>query len=1080
MPQLPRTFVDRGGTFTDVVTLFADGRAEIQKVPSDQAIVGKLAQGPLVFGTTVATNALLERQGVPTLLVVSEGLGDLIHIGDMTRPELFDADADWPAPLCKEVKEVRERLDATGRILTPLVLPSLEGLEWAQAIAIVLAHGPRNPAHELALKAHFAPLGKHIALGHQVDPELGLLSRIHTTLIEAAITPVLAQAMTRDAIPAGALAMRSDGSLCPAHALRAPDAVLSGPAGGVLAVAAVAKQAGFEHAVGLDMGGTSTDLCRVDHGQAPRREGEVRVAGFRLRRPMLELETIAAGGGSILRSDGLRLSVGPDSAGADPGPACYGRGGPPTLTDAALLAGLVDPRAFAPPLDASQIVLPGKAQDFLDLARETMAQAARRLAAARGVDLRDHALVSYGGAAGQHAAYVAERLGIGTVLVHPCAAVLSAYGQALAQREEQATQAVWRPLDQVDLEAAWDALQAGLPDLGEVLRSVELRIQGTDHSLELLEGPELGARFLDEHHQRYGTRPSGRLEVVNLRVRTQAPAPPMPQVDADPFTLGARVVHGPAVLRAPTTSVALPAGWCAQMRDGLLRLEHRERQPHAPDSERTPFGAALWGSRLMSVAEQAGEVLRRCARSVNIKERLDFSCAVFNEAGELVANAPHIPVHLGAMGETVRDVIIHVDPERAGAWLSNDPAAGGSHLPDLTVVSPAVVDGRRFWVASRGHHADIGGLTPGSMPPHSTRLEEEGQVFRRVPILSPEGTYLPPALGDCRQAETVHADLQAQIAANHHAARGLAALGSGDLIRTWMAHLHELADESLDALLHTLHPGSARETLAGVAIGVQVQVLDGGLVVDFTGTGGPHPGNLNAPEAVVRAAVLYVLRCAAGDRLPLNEGVLRRVQIVLPHPSILSPPPGAAVVGGNVETSQRVVDLLLSAMGLRSPSQGSMTNLSLGGARVGGAPWSLYETIGGGVGASPSGPGNSGRQTHMTNTRITDVEVLETRLPLRVAQFRLRRGSGGAGQHPGGDGLIRELILLEGGQAALLGIADPPRGGLEGGGQAEPARWSIQLGCLTQRWQGQALTLQPGDRVRVETPGGAGWGPAKD
>ncbi len=1075
MPKLPRTFVDRGGTFTDVVRISPQGEVQIQKVPSDQAIVGELADGELVFGTTVATNALLERTGVPTLLVVSAGLGDLIHIGDMTRPELFDPDQDWPAPLCEQVLEVRERLDATGRVLTPLELPDLEGLEWAQAIAIVLVHGPRNPAHELALKAHFAPLGTHIALGHQVDPELGLLPRIHTTLIEAAITPVLARAMARDAIPQGAMAMRSDGSLCPAPELKAPDAVLSGPAGGVLAVAAVAKQAGFEHAVGLDMGGTSTDLCRVDHGQPPRREGEVRVAGFRLRRPMLELETIAAGGGSILRSDGLRLSVGPDSAGAHPGPACYGRGGPPTLTDAALLAGLVDPEAFRPPLDPDLVVLAGEAQDFLDLAREKMAQAARRLAAARGVDLRDHALVAYGGAAGQHAAFVAERLGISTVLVHPCAAVLSAFGQALAQRQERGIRALWQPLDQVDLQAHWEAIQDTLPDLGQIERSAELRVQGTDHSLEMRAGPQLEERFRDEHQRRYGTRPSGPLEVVNLRVRSLAPAPAMPQVQADPFKLGSERAVGPRVLFAPTTSVALPAGWIAENVDGILRLQHEERLPQAPETQRTPFGAALWGSRLMAVAEQAGEVLRRCARSVNIKERLDFSCAVFNAQGELVANAPHIPVHLGAMGETVRDVLAHVDPESAGAWLSNDPAAGGSHLPDLTVISPALVDGQRFWVASRGHHADIGGLTPGSMPPHSTRLDQEGQVFRRVPILSSTGEYLPPDLGDCRQPETVHADLQAQIASNHHAAKGLAKLGSGELIATWMAHLQDLADESLDALLPSLQPGSASEVISGVPIHLQVKLSPGALHVDFSGTGGPHTGNLNAPQAVVRAAVLYVLRCAAGARLPLNEGALRRVTITLPHPSILSPSPGAAVVGGNVETSQRVVDLLLSAMALRSPSQGTMNNLSLGGPG-----WSLYETIGGGVGASPSGPGPSGRQTHMTNTRITDVEVLETRLPLRVAEFSLRNGSSGQGRHAGGEGLVRELVLLEGGQAALLAIGDPPRAGLAGGGAAQAGRWWIQRGCLRQKWQGQALSLQPGDRVRVETPGGAGWGLPED
>ncbi|MED5369651.1 MAG: hydantoinase B/oxoprolinase family protein [Myxococcota bacterium] len=1074
MPTGPRIFVDRGGTFTDVVTLHPDGQAELRKVPSDRAIVGQLAAGnPLVFGTTVATNALLERTGVPTLLLVTRGLGDLVRIGDMARPELFDPDAEWPAPLCTQVLEVDERLDAQGRVLSPLVLPDLSGVEEGiQAVAIVLAHAPKNPAHELALEAALRKRGLHVSLGHRVDPELGLLARIETTLIDAAITPVLHAAMARDQIPAGAQAMRSDGSLCPAPQLHAPEAVLSGPAGGVLAVAAVAQQAGFERAVGLDMGGTSTDLCRVEAGALPHREGEVRVAGLRLRRPMLEVETIAAGGGSILRSDGHRLSVGPDSAGAHPGPACYGRGGPPTLTDAALLAGLVDPEAFDPPLDASRIALPGDPNDFLELARELMAQAARRLAAARGVDLRDHALVAYGGAAGQHAAGVAERLGIDTVLVHPCASVLSAYGQCLARRQERALVSLWQPLEEVDLEAQWVQLSASLPDLGALERSVSLRVQGSDHHLELSAGPELDARFRSEHQRRYGHLPEGPLEVVNVSVRALGPKPPMPRVQADPFGLGSARVQGPTVLRCSSTSLWVPSGWEAHNTNGLLRLDRISRAPRSTSTENTPYGAALWGARFMAVAEQAGEVLRRTARSVNIRERLDFSCAVFDEAGRLVANAPHIPVHLGAMGETVRDVLQHADLDAAQAWLSNDPQAGGSHLPDLTVVSAVEHQGRRFWVASRGHHADVGGLTPGSMPPHSTRLADEGLVFRRVPLLSRDGRFLPPELPGCRQPQTVLADLRAQVASNHHAAKGLRELGEADLLRTWMAHLFDLADQSSRALHRRLRAGSASEVIRGIPVHVSISTDPAqGLIVDFAGTEGPHSGNLNAPPAVVRAALLYVLRCLAGTALPLNEGALRHVQLRLPSPSLLSPPPGAAVVGGNVETSQRVVDLLLSALQARSPSLGTMNNLSMGGPG-----WSLYETIGGGVGASPKGPGRSGRQTHMTNTRITDVEVLETRLPLRVHRFGLRPGSGGAGRHSGGQGLLRELELLEGGTAALLGIADPPRAGLEGGQAATPRCLELHHQGAWVPWDGQATELAPCDRVRVQTAGGAGWG----
>ncbi|MBW1878130.1 MAG: hydantoinase B/oxoprolinase family protein, partial [Deltaproteobacteria bacterium] len=719
-----------------------DGTAKILKVRSDEAVVGRLARGPLTFGTTVATNALLERKGVRTLLLVTRGFADLARIGDMARPDLFDPDARWPAPLSDRVLEVGGRIDRDGTEIEPLEIPDLD-LYGVEAIAVALLNSHRNPEHELAVaRAVRERCEVYVALGHRVSPEVGYLARVETTLVDAAITPVLRRALEQDQVPPGSLGMRSDGSLSRVPDLVAPDAVLSGPAGGVMAVDAVARMAGFTHAVGLDMGGTSTDVCRIDAGCLPRREGAVRVAGVRLRRPMLEVETIAAGGGSILWTDGLRMGAGPESAGADPGPQCYGRGGPPTLTDAALAAGLVDPNDFDPPLDVEAVDLPGDPEAFLEVAREAMASAVRRIATARGVDLSDHALVAYGGAAGQHAAPVAERLGIRTVLVHPFASVLSAWGQALARRGESLVRALWQPFPECwsDLVRTWEALQASLPALGEVERTVALRHTGTDHPLEIAEAgtaEEVLAAFLDEHRRRFGfDRPAQAVEAVDVRVRVRAPRPALPPVPPDPWGIGDQVVRGPHLLTCPTTAVHVPAGWTARIADGLLRLDHHVVRPPLRVTERTPLGVSLCGHRFMSVAEQAGAALRRLARSVNIRERLDFSCAVFDGDGRLVANAPHIPVHLGAMGESVRDLLrAHPDPDPGQSWLSNDPAAGGSHLPDLTVITPLKLGKHRFFVASRGHHVDVGGLTPGSMPPHSRTLAEEGFVVRNLPLL---------------------------------------------------------------------------------------------------------------------------------------------------------------------------------------------------------------------------------------------------------------------------------------------------------------------------------------------------------
>jgi 5-oxoprolinase (ATP-hydrolysing) len=1083
-----RIYVDRGGTFTDIVVVEPTGEIRLRKIPSDEAVVGDLC-GPdaraLTFGTTVATNALLERRTVPTLLVVTEGLGDLARIRDMRRPSLFEPDATWPAPLCCRVLEVEGRLSADGTELDPLHLPERWPLEGIEAVAVVLMHAPRNPAHEQKIAAALRESHPElfVVCGHEVSASVGYLSRIETALVEASTTPILQRALAADRIPPRAWAVRSDGSLCEARELGAADAVLSGPASGVLAVAAVAQAAGVRRAIGLDMGGTSTDVCLVDtQAPLPRRQGEVEVAGVWLRRPMLDVETIAAGGGSILWDDGQQLHVGPASAGASPGPQCYGRGGPPTLTDAALSAGLLDPDAFSPPLDRGRVALPGPAEAFLDLARHQMADAIRRMAARRGVDPAEHALVAFGGAGCQHAAWVAERLGIDVVLIHPAASVLSAWGQQLARREERRSRPVWRPLsDWGAVQEAVTALQAEIevPEGGELLCTLEVRHTGTDHPIELdLTTPaEVERAFASAHRARFGFDRDLPLEVVDVHVRAVAPRRALPQLDRDEFGLGDTPRAGPARLDSPTTSVAVPSGWVAERAHGLLRLRQVSRaRPPEGSTPRTPHAVAVWTSRLMRVATLAGAVLERTARSVNIRERLDFSCAVFDGQGQLVANAPHVPVHLGAMGETVRDLLGAIpEPDEGQHWLTNDPAAGGSHLPDLTVVSPVCWDGVRMFVACRAHHVDVGGLTPGSMPPRSGTLSDEGFVVRRLPLLR-DGRLRPDLdenLVGCRQLEVVRADLEAQIAANVTAARELRSLGPGEEVARWAEELLEVADQAMGSVLRALPAqATARDELDGFPLCLTLRQEDGGLVVDLTGTGGPHPGNLNAPPAVVRAAVLYALVVLAGRSLPLNDGVMRRVRLRLPEPSLVCAPPGAAVAGGNVETSQRLADLVLIAAGHAAASGGTMSNLTAGGAG-----WSLYETVGCGQGASPRGPGPSGRQVHMTNTRATDPEVLEQRLPLRLRRFSLRPGSGGAGQHAGGDGLVREIEVLAPARVALLATRrDSGAPGQQGGLPGAPGADELCLGGVWRPWDGVVAELQPGDRVKVQTPGGGGWG----
>ena len=1143
---------DRGGTFTDLVRVVrVEGSDEpelrIEKVPSDRAVLGRLSAGsPLTLGTTVATNALLERDVAPTLLLVTAGFEDLPTLRDMRRPDLFELEARWPATLASAVVglEIVE-----GRA----TLPDLD-LSPFRSVVVALI----QTVDDLGEERRIADLVRereprlYVVVAREVVADPGYLPRIETALVDAAITPRLVAALVKDEVDDEALAVRSDGTLGPAYRLKAHDAVLSGPAPGVLAVLATAKEAGLEHAIGLDMGGTSTDVCLVSVHEGPRlREGELEVAGVRLSRRMLEVETIAAGGGSVLGCSPEGLSVGPRSAGADPGPQCYGRGGPPTLTDAALVAGLVSVDRFPLPLDPTQVVLPSPdgvamepavlAERYLGIARENMARAIERLAMARGLELSrpGTGLVAYGGAGAQHAAFVAERLGVDRVLVHPAASVFCALGQLFAERGESAR----RPLALIisDFEhldgrgnrleemlasaAAELAIELAVELNGELLGRVgpegrevsptfelECAYAGSEARVLVVYRPGeppsvLRPRFEAGFAARFGFVRSLPIAchalVARVGWRKLERLPRMSTVSLG-LDEGAEAL-GPTCLFGEHTAIAVPTGWRARSRGGLVELERlvskaTRRVEHEPSGDPTlsrAYETALWGSRLMALAEEGGAVLQRLARSVSIKERLDFSCAVFSPRGELIVNAPHIPVHLGAMGDTVRDVLVNLDRSSLSdgdAWLTNDPRAGGSHLPDLTVITAVLHEGVPFFVASRAHHVDVGGLAPGSMPSRSLTLADEGFCLRRAPlVVHGRVTDLARLVRESRQADVVVADLESQLAANQHMARRLTSLGPARELIDKMALLTASAERlSRRFIAQAFAADEVREAsdmLDGVPLSLALRREDDArgprLVVDLTGTGGPHAGNLNAPPSVVRAAVLYGLRVVLGEDastgfegLPLNDGLMTPITLVLPEPSIVSPPTGAAVVGGNVETSQRIVDLFLSALGRRAASQGTMNNLVIAGHDEDGRHWSFYETLGGGLGASPTHAGADARQVHMTNTRATDPEVLSRRLPIAVRRFARRMGSGGAGRHRGGDGLVRELEVLAPATASLIAAWRPDGApGLMGGAAGLPgAAFVSRAGGPFMAWDGEPIALRPGDRVSVHTPGGGAFG----
>jgi 5-oxoprolinase (ATP-hydrolysing) len=1200
LPGLWQFWLDRGGTFTDCIGVSPDGAVHRAKrlstddagLAAMRAIVEGVAAVPpggpmppceVKVGTTLATNALLTRQGARTLLVANAGLGDAFVIGTQERPDLFALRIERPPPLHERTLEIEGRCAADGAPANPLDEDATRsGLAAARAegiasLAIALIHAHAYPELEVRVKTLAREAGfLHAVTSHEVARELGLLARGQTTVADAYLTPILRQytAAQAAALPASRLRfMQSSGGLTDAARFRGPAALLSGPAGGVVGAARVARAAGFREAIGFDMGGTSTDVSLVVDGEVER-VFETAIAGIRVRSPALRVHSIAAGGGSLCRFDGFRLTVGPESAGADPGPLCYGlrengrvgMGEGLTLTDVNVLLGRLPGDRFPLPLRleparealealASRVRAAGHAlsvdqvgDGFVEIANASMAEAIRQVSVARGVDPRDCALVGFGGAAGQHVCAVSRVLGIRTILLHPLASLLSAYGIGVApqtwDRQRDAgrlvlpaaplplPESVQRAFAELELEGRSALLAEGVPE-AELLavRRLDLRYLGTESALTVAEPPDKdwAKAFAKLHHARFGYTRAGRaIEMVVARVQVRqanegrAPAlrlaadaesrvrplraaevflpgvgrREIPLYARESLGRGARLV-GPALVVDDTSTVVIDPGFEAEIDPlGVLVLRDREGLPPPPASgdlsRADPIRLEVLGNAFMSIAEQMGAVLRNTAVSTNIKERLDYSCAVFDRDGGLVANAPHIPVHLGAMGETVR-AIQRAFPALApgDVAVTNDPYAGGSHLPDVTVVTPVFFEATapRFFVASRGHHADLGGKTPGSMPSDSRTLEEEGVVLSPF-LLVRKGRFeeqrlraaLLGARYPARSPDDNVADLEAMVAANRAgesllqelvARRGVAS------VETTMAQLQQAAGQKVARAIARLAPGDHvfEDRLDdGTRIRVSIQIAGARMRIDFTGTDPATPGNLNAPRAVVLAAVLYVLRCMVAERIPLNGGCLSPVEVVVPQGSLLDPPRGAAVVGGNVETSQRIVDVLFGALGLLAASQGTMNNVTFGDPRFG-----YYETIGGGAGAGPTFPGASGVHVHMTNTRITDAEVLETRYPVRLLAFRLRRNSGGAGRHAGGDGLIRGYKFLAPVTASLLterravapfGLAggEPARRGenrvKRRGGQGEtlPGRVTLELATEDELW--------------IATPGGGGFGKA--
>ncbi len=1190
-------WIDRGGTFTDIVARDPAGRLSTHKLLSEnparypdaaiagiKSVLGIALDQPIPpglieavkMGTTVATNALLERKGERTLLLVNRGFADALRIGNQARPRLFDLKIVLPTLLYEEVAEIPGRVGIDGAELEALDEAAAQAaLDAARAkgisaVAIVLMHAWKYPSHEARLAELARAAGfTQVSTSHAVSPLLRLVPRGDTTVVDAYLSPILRRYVDRVAAELAGVKlyfMQSNGGLAEARHFQGKDAILSGPAGGIVGAARTAAQAGIDRIIGFDMGGTSTDVAL--YAGAFERAFETEVAGVRMRAPMMAINTVAAGGGSILHFDGARMRVGPDSAGANPGPACYRQGGPLTVTDANVLVGKVQPAHFPAifgpggdqPLDAD--VVRAKftalakevgeatgamrdprdvAEGFLRIAVANMANAIKQVSVQKGHDATRFALQCFGGAGGQHACLVADELGMETVFIHPYAGVLSAYGMGLADQSVMREQAVETELtsaalpelsalaDRLAEEAAAELrLQGAAPGGIVAARKLHLRYGGTEASLVLdfADLETVRAAFTAAHRARFGfATPERPLIVEAVAVEAIAPgdaideraiaaretgAPEVidtvamwsggaehatPVYDRAALRANDRI-SGPALIREATATTVVEPGWAAEVtaRDHMLlrRVAARPERFAAGTERADPVLLELFNNLFMNVAEQTGAVLQNTSLSVNIKERLDFSCAIFDATGGLVANAPHIPVHLGAMGESVRTVL-----RARGATLRpgdvvalNNPYNGGTHLPDVTVITPVFdAEGReiQFFVGSRGHHADIGGITPGSTPPVSRTLEEEGVVIDDF-LLVAAGEFqedgfralLSGARYPARSPDVNVADIKAQVAAN---AQGVQELGrvvaqyGWEVVAAYMRHVMDNAEESVRRVIARIEGGSFDYTMddgAPLKVNVTVDREARTARVDFTGTGVQRPNNFNSPPAVTRAAVLYVFRCLVGTDIPLNDGCLVPIEIVIPPGTFLSPEPGCAVVAGNTEVSQATCNALFGALGALACSQATMNNFLFGDATR-----QYYETICGGVGAGDGFDGCSAVQTHMTNTRMTDPEVLELRYPVVLEEFAIRRGSGGAGRWRGGDGARRRIRFLEPMTAVIVASRrNIAPFGLAGGADGAAGRqWVEREGGAREVLSGTARAeLLPGDVFVIETPGAGGYG----
>lgn len=1197
-------WVDRGGTFTDIVALQPDGEMLTHKLLSespgyrDAAIQGirNILKIPVEdqlpiqqisavkMGTTVATNALLERTGDSTLLVTTRGFRDQLRIGYQTRPDLFALDIQLPEMLYCDVLEVNERLDAHGKVIEPLdeeaACLGMERYfhEGIRSVAIVLMHGYRYTLHEDLLQEIAKSIGyTQISVSHQVSPLMKYVPRGDTTVVDAYLSPVIRQYVTEVAgqlggsdIPSGKLKlMRSNGGLADARFFYGKDAILSGPAGGVVGMARISEAAGFNEVIGFDMGGTSTDVSHYN-GEFEK-SYETEVAGVRLRAPMMMIHTVAAGGGSILHFDGARYRVGPDSAGAHPGPVCYRNNGPLTITDCNVMIGKLQPDLFPcvfgemgdQPIDAVEVrnqftelskTIRQQTDDirspeevasgFLAVAVGNMSNAIKKISVQRGYDVTRYTLCCFGGAGGQHACMVADALGMNRILVHKFSGILSAYGMGLADTvvdrqlaiEERLTEDLVQELTDTVDELKSDCDESLAKQVSQIIQKntdyriqLHVRYEGSDTSFPIEYAPleHIQSQFEKVHRMRFGfISPDKELIVESIQVEAMSKArsvvtnrkriePPDSIQTVKPITerycymdgewhktpfferealFSGYTIQGPSVILESTGTLSIEPGWQATLDETKNLLIERylpRKESVAIGTDVDPVMLEVFNNLFMSIAEQMGSVLENTAVSVNIKERLDFSCAIFDPEGALVANAPHMPVHLGSMSESIKTVIRErfSQMQPGDAYILNAPYNGGTHLPDVTIIRPVFSKQAEllFFTASRGHHADIGGKSPGSAPADSTHIEEEGVVIDNEKLVE-NGEFKEQSMRDllasglwpARNPDMNIADFKAQLAACEKGAQELLSMIDWYGVKTvhaYMKHVQNNAEESVRRVLDVLNDGQFTYYMDDghqISVKITVDHSTRRAVVDFTGTSDQHPGNFNAPTAVVRAAVLYVFRCLVNDQIPLNEGCLKPLEIIIPRNSMINPKHPAAVIAGNVETSQYLVDTLFGALGTVAAAQGTMNNFIWGNDRI-----QYYETVCGGSGAGANYHGTHAVHTHMTNSRLTDPEVLEWRFPVRVESFEIRKGSGGRGRFNGGDGVTRKIRFNEAVSVNIIsGHRQVPPYGLDGGQAAQVgSNWVEHVDSkITQLTGSDSIELESGDIFVIETPGGGGFG----